>query len=236
MDRRAALPTRAPQPAISLVQRTGVHLERRGPGAGRRRSGGANQRGLTQASDAAGDPAGRPIRAVYASDLRRALRAPPPPSPPCSGCRSSPTHQLQSDRLRRARGLTLSDDQCVHHQPEEPAGSPIRTHARERRVHARPAGEPPVDRPARGHVDDDVTRDLVLSVAHRGARAGRRSMPTRHPGRSDQIRSSLERHRHAVPGFRAGLQGYPRAALRLARPSAAVIPPIPQFHHSEGGN
>jgi len=84
-------------------------------------------------------------------------------------------------------------------------------------------------------VDDDVAGDVVV-VAHGGTvrvlEAYLRGIAADQMGWGPVENAKVTR----IPDFPARLRGLPAPALNLVRPSAAVIPPIPQFHHSQGGN
>jgi broad specificity phosphatase PhoE len=84
-------------------------------------------------------------------------------------------------------------------------------------------------------VDDDAAGDVVI-VAHGGTvrvvEAYLRGIPADQMGWGPVENATVTR----IPGFRVRPRGDPRLRSASPVPQQPVIPPIPQFHHSQGGN
>ena len=235
MDHQSSPSDPSAEPAIWLVRHGESTWNVAGLAQGHNDLAELTDRGLSQASDAAWQFRDRPIRAIYASDLRRALQT-------AAAFAAVLGLPVFADARLRERSLGVLEGVRSATIGASVTGLDA---GRVTDPDARPAGGESV-RDLYGRaaefidelaatVDDDVAGDVVV-VAHGGTVRVARGVPARHPGRSDGLGSGRERHRHADPRLPGQAAGLPAPALQLARPSAAVIPPIPQFHHSQGGN
>jgi probable phosphoglycerate mutase len=184
-------------------------------------------RGLTQASDAAWQFRDRPVRAIYASDLRRALQT-------AAAFAAVLGLPVFADARLRERSLG-----ALEGLPSAMIGASVTglDGGRVADADARPIGGESVRNLYRraaqfidelaATVDDDDTGDVVV-VAHGGTvrvlEAYLQGIPADQMGWGPVQNATVVR----IPDFRARLPGYPR--LRS-------ISPIPQhmLNHSQGG-
>ncbi|HEX4091073.1 MAG TPA: histidine phosphatase family protein [Trebonia sp.] len=227
MDPQSSPPEPSGSPAIWLVRHGESTWNIAGLAQGHNDVAELTERGLTQASDAAWQFRDRPIRAIYASDLRRALQ---------TAAAFAVVLELPVFADARLRERSLGVLEGV---PSAAIGSSV-TGLEAGRVadpDARPAdGESVRDLYSRAAefidelaatLDDDAAGDVVI-VAHGGTvrvlEAYLNGIPADRMGWGPVENATVVR----IPDFRAGLRGYPR--LRS-------ISAIPQqlLHHSQGG-
>jgi 2,3-bisphosphoglycerate-dependent phosphoglycerate mutase len=233
MDHQSSPTDPSAGPAIWLVRHGESTWNVAGLAQGHNDQAELTDRGLTQASDAASQFRGRPIRAIYASDLRRARQT----AAAFAAVLGLPV--LADARLRErslgvlegvrsatiAASVTGLDAGRVADPDARPTGGES-----VRDLYGRAAEF--IDDLA-ATVDDDVAGEVVV-VAHGGTvrvlEAYLHGIPADQMGWGPVENATVTR----IPGFRPGPRGDPRSYL--AHPSTAAIPPIPQFHHSQGGN
>jgi len=234
MDHQSSPPDPS-EPAIWLVRHGESTWNVAGLAQGHNDLAELTDRGLTQASDAARQFRDRPIRAIYASDLRRARQ---------TAAAFAAVLELPVFADARLRERSLGVLEGVPSATIDASVTGLEA-GRVADPDARPAdGESVRDLYERAAefidelaatVDDDVAGDVVV-VAHGGTvrvlEAYLRGIAADQMGWGPVENATVTR----IPDFPARLRGLPAPALHLARPSAAVIPPIPQFHHSQGGN
>ena len=235
MDHQSSPPDPSAEPAIWLVRHGESTWNVAGLAQGHNDLAELTDRGLTQASDAARQFRDRPIRAIYASDLRRARQT-------AAAFAAVLGLPVFADARLRERSLGVLEG-----VPSATIGVSV-TGLEAGRVadpDARPAGGESV-RDLYGRaaefidelaatVADDVAGDVVV-VAHGGTvrvvEAYLHGIPADQMAWGPVGNATVTR----IPDFRARAAEPPGPALHLPCPSAAVIPPIPQFHHSQGGN
>ena len=189
-----------------------------------------------QASDAAWQFRDRPIRAIYASDLRRALQT-------AAAFAAVLGLTVHADARLRERSLGVLEGLPRRRSDRPrpaltPGGWPILTPAR-------PGGESVRDLYRRAAefvdelaaaVDDEAAGDVVV-VAHGGTvrvlEAYLRGISADQMAWGPVGNTAVVR----VPDFRAGLPGHPPRSVAPAGQQLLSHPvPRQQFHHSQGGN
>ena len=206
-----------------------VDLERRGPGAGAQRPGGADRArpDARRRTPPGGSATARSARSTPATCAARGR--PPPPSPRCSGCRSSPTQDCGSGHSACSRGFPRR--RSARPRPAwTAAGWSIRTRGR---AAASPCatctGEPPSSSTSSRPRSMTTPRGDVVVVAHGGTVRVLAAYLQRHPGRPDELGPGRERHRR---------RGSPTSArgCRATRALASISPdPQHMLNHSQGG-
>jgi probable phosphoglycerate mutase len=226
MDHQSSPPPTA-EPALWLVRHGESTWNVAGLAQGHNDLAELTDRGLTQASDAAGQFRDRPIRAIYASDLRRALQT-------AAAFRAALGLPVFADARLRERSLG-----ALEGLPSATISASVTglDGGRVADPDARPSGGESVrDLYRRAAefidelavtVDDDGAGDVVV-VAHGGTvrvlEAYLNGIPADQMGWGPVQNATVAR----IPDFRARLPGDPR--LRS-------VPPLPQhlLHHSQGG-
>jgi broad specificity phosphatase PhoE len=227
MDHQRTPSDPSAEPALWLVRHGESTWNVAGLAQGHNDQAELTDRGLTQASDAAWQFRDRPVRAIYASDLRRALQT-------AAAFAAVLGLPVFADARLRERSLG-----ALEGLPSAMIGASVTglDGGRVADADARPVGGESVRNLYRraaqfidelaATVDDDDTGDVVV-VAHGGTvrvlEAYLQGIP------ADQMGWGLVQNATVVriPDFRARLPGYPR--LRS-------ISPIPQhmLNHSQGG-
>jgi broad specificity phosphatase PhoE len=227
MDHQSSPTGPAAEPAIWLVRHGESTWNVEGLAQGHNDLAELTDRGLDQASDAAWRFHDRPIRAIYASDLRRALQ---------TAATFSVVLGLPVFADARLRERSLG----VHEGGPSAAIGPSVTGLKAGRVadpDARPAGGESVRDLYRraaefidelaAPVDDDAAGDVVV-VAHGGTvrvlEAYLRGIPADRMSWGPVENATVMR----IPDFRAGPRGHPR-------PRSSSPVPRQLLNHSQGG-
>ena len=227
MDHQRTPSDPSAEPALWLVRHGESTWNVAGLAQGHNDQAELTDRGLTQASDAAWQFRDRPVRAIYASDLRRALQT-------AAAFAAVLGLPVFADARLRERSLG-----ALEGLPSAMIGASVTglDGGRVADADARPVGGESVRNLYRraaqlidelaATVDDDDTGDVVV-VAHGGTvrvlEAYLQGIPADQMGWGPVQNATVVR----IPDFRARLPGYPR--LRS-------ISPIPQhmLNHSQGG-
>jgi broad specificity phosphatase PhoE len=227
MDHQRTPSDPSAEPALWLVRHGESTWNAAGLAQGHNDQAELTDRGLTQASDAAWQFRDRPVRAIYASDLRRALQT-------AAAFAAVLGLPVFADARLRERSLG-----ALEGLPSAMIGASVTglDGGRVADADARPVGGESVRNLYRraaqfidelaATVDDDDTGDVVV-VAHGGTvrvlEAYLQGIPADQMGWGPVQNATVVR----IPDFRARLPGYPR--LRS-------ISPIPQhmLNHSQGG-
>jgi len=237
MDPQTSPPDSTAGPSIWLVRHGESTWNVAGLAQGHNDVAELTDRGRTQASDAARQFRDRPVRAIYASDLRRALQ---------TGAAFAAVLGLPVFTDERLRERSLGVLEGV---PSAAIGPSV-TGLDDGRVadpDARPAGGESVrdlyNRAAEfidelaAMVDDDDAGDIVV-VAHGGTvrvlEAYLRGIPADQMAWGPVTNATVVR----IPDFGEELRGYPRAGSISPVPQQLLsISPFPQqvFHHPQGG-
>ena len=235
MDHQSSPSDPSAEPAIWLVRHGESTWNVAGLAQGHNDLAELTDRGLTQASDAARQFRDRPIRAIYASDLRRALQT-------AAAFAAVLGLPVFADARLRERSLGVLEG-----VPSATIGASV-TGLDAGRVadpDARPAGGESV-RDLYGRaaefidelaatVDDDAAGDVVV-VAHGGTvrvlEAYLRGIPADQMGWGPVENATVTR----IPDFRAGCRATRARAPSRPSPSRCYPTHPRQFHHSQGGN
>jgi broad specificity phosphatase PhoE len=236
MDHQTSPPDSTAEPALWLVRHGESTWNVAGLAQGHNDVAELTDRGLSQASDAAWQFRDRPIRAIYASDLRRALQT-------AAAFAAVLGLTVHADARLRERSLGVLEG-----LPSATIGGSVTglDGGRVADPDARPAGGESVrDLYARaaefidelaGASDDDRAGD-VLVVAHGGTvrvlEAYLGGIPADQMGWGPVENATVAR----IPDFRARLRGYPRPRSVAPVPQQLLSHPSPRqlFHHSQGG-
>jgi 2,3-bisphosphoglycerate-dependent phosphoglycerate mutase len=235
MDHQTSPPDSTAEPALWLVRHGESTWNVAGLAQGHNDVAELTDRGLRQASDAAWQFRDRPIRAIYASDLRRALQT-------AAAFAAALGLTVYADARLRERSLG-----ALEGIPSAAIGAAVTglDGGRVADPDARPAGGESVrDLYARASefIDelagtaDDGAGD-VLVVAHGGTvrvlEAYLRGIPADRMDWGPVENATVAR----IPDFRARLLGYPRSRSASPVPQRPLSLPSPRqlFHHSQGG-